>query len=93
MGQGAALRFEARDEALGFTVVLEISVVSTEATVRVCFRCARQSNPLYLKIALTTVSSNTTVGLRVTVSNDLVTRDSLEFARTRQDSPGLARTR
>jgi len=59
MKQNAALRFEARDEALGFTVVLEISVVSTEATVRVCFRCARQSNSLYLKIALTTVSSNT----------------------------------
>jgi len=37
MEQGAALGFEARDETLGFTVVLEMSVVSTEATVRICF--------------------------------------------------------
>ena len=83
MKQSAALRFEAWDEALSFTVVLEISVVSTEATVRGCFRCARQSNPLHLKIALTTVFSNITVELIVTVSNDLVTRDSLGLARTR----------
>ncbi len=40
MEQNAASRFEAQVEALSFTVILEILVVSTEATVRVCFRCS-----------------------------------------------------